>query len=304
MVGLRTTSTERYGEFLRNDVLDANNYFAQTKEPLKQNQFGASIGAPIRKDKTFVFGFYEGFREIANERDNADHGPIAQKQRTGDFSHSVRRASHRASVGIRHTSFFNVFANAPYPNNHAVPQQQIHPISQNLLSFFPLPERRYESVIHDPNLKNDTDQFGIKVDHYLNPRDTLSFRYMFYQFFPGRPAIAQRRKRAWFPVGEDQRAQNIVAQETHAFSSNLVLVARFSFLRNKFLFGERENHQPPSDFGFQYTPSLDIATGPPFIQVNGYSTVGDPITGPRNSYENVYDLLRIAELGAWQAPCG
>jgi hypothetical protein len=61
------------------------------------------------------------------------------------------------------------------------------------------------------------------------------------------------------------------------------------FLRNKFLFGEHENHQSPSSFGFQYTPSLDIASGPPFIQVNGYTTVGDPITGPRDTYENVFD---------------
>src|SRR6201995_4663429 len=48
-------------EFLRNDAFDANNYFAKTTEPLKQNQFGATIGASIKKDKTFVFGFYEGF---------------------------------------------------------------------------------------------------------------------------------------------------------------------------------------------------------------------------------------------------
>jgi outer membrane receptor protein involved in Fe transport len=66
-------------------------------------------------------------------------------------------------------------------------------------------------------------------------------------------------------------------------------VARFSFLRNKLLFGQNVNHEPPSSLGFQYEPSLDIATGPPFIQVNGYSNVGDPITGPRNTYENVFD---------------
>ncbi len=41
--------------------------------------------------------------------------------------------------------------------------------------------------------------------------------------------------------------------------------------------------------GFNYDPSLDIATGPPFIQVNGYTTIGDPITGPRNTYENAFD---------------
>ena len=46
----------------------------------------------------------------------------------------------------------------------------------------------------------------------------------------------------------------------------------------------------PSSLGFKYTPSLEIAAGPPFIQVNGYTEVGDPITGPRNTYENVYDI--------------
>ena len=124
------------------------------------------------------------------------------------------------------------------------------------------------------------------------PRDTLSFRYMFNQLSQVDPLSPGGASVPGFPVGEDQRAQNFVAQETHTFSPALIAVARFSFLRNKFLFGEHENHQPPSSLGFQYTPSLDVAAGPPFIQVNGYSTVGDPITGPRNTYENVLRLLR------------
>jgi hypothetical protein len=61
-------------------------------------------------------------------------------------------------------------------------------------------------------------------------------------------------------------------------------------LRNKFLFDEHLNHQTPASFGFQYSPSLDAAVGPPFIQVNGYTSVGDPITGPRDTYENAYDV--------------
>src|SRR6202034_3688923 len=47
-------------EFLRNDYLDPNNYFDLNKEPLNQHQFGGAAGGPIKKDKTFVFGFYEG----------------------------------------------------------------------------------------------------------------------------------------------------------------------------------------------------------------------------------------------------
>src|ERR1700757_4783388 len=71
-------------EFLRNDAVDANNYFAQTKEPLKQNQFGAAAGAPIKKDKTFIFAFYEGFR---NRQGVSGQTTVPSlKQRTGDFS--------------------------------------------------------------------------------------------------------------------------------------------------------------------------------------------------------------------------
>src|SRR6202035_5646538 len=46
-------------EFFRNDISDAANFFPATPEPLKQNQFGASLGGPVRKDRTFLFGFYE-----------------------------------------------------------------------------------------------------------------------------------------------------------------------------------------------------------------------------------------------------
>ena len=260
-------------EFLRNDAVDANNYFAQTKEPLKQNQFGATIGAPIKKDKTFVFGFYEGFRNRQGE--TALTTVPSVRERTGDFSELPYQ-------------LFNVFANAPYPGNQ-VPQEQINPVSQNLLSFFPLPNAGTNLFSTTQTLRNDSDQFGIKLDHYLDSRDRLNFRYMFNQLSQLDPLSPGGASVPGFPVGEDQRAQNFVADETHTFSPSLIAVARLSFLRNKFLFGEREDHRSPTSLGFQYKPSLDLATGPPFIQINGYSSVGDPITGPRNTYENVFD---------------
>ena len=93
-----------------------------------------------------------------------------------------------------------------------------------------------------------------------------------------------------FPVGEYDRAQNFVAQETHVFSPTIIGVARFSYLRNKFLLDQHLNHESPSDLGFQYDPTLPSAAGPPFIQVGGYASVGDPITGPRNTFQNTFDL--------------
>ncbi|HEV2134891.1 MAG TPA: carboxypeptidase regulatory-like domain-containing protein [Terracidiphilus sp.] len=273
-------------EFLRNDALDANNYFALTKEPLKQNQFGATAGGPIKKDKTFYFGFYEGFRNRQGE--TALTTVPSVKERSGDFSELCPEGFTGGFCNNPKHQLFNVFANAPYPNNQ-VPSYQINSVSQNLLSFFPLPNDGTNLFSATQTLSNNTDQFGIKVDHYLNPRDTLSFRYMFNQLSQLDPLSPGGASVPGFPVGENQRAQNFVAEETHTFSPSLIAVARFSFLRNKFLFGEHEDHQSPASLGFQYTPSLDIAAGPPFIQVNGYSTVGDPITGPRNTYENVFD---------------
>ncbi len=274
-------------EFLRNDYLDANNYFAQTKEPLKQNQFGAAAGGPIKKDKTFIFGFYEGFRNRQGE--TALTTVPSLKQRTGDFSELCPEGFTGGFCNNPANQLFNVFANAPYPNNQ-VPQAQFDPVSQNLLSFFPLPNAGTNLFSITQTFSNNTDQFGIKVDHYLDPNDTLTFRYMFNQLSQVDPLSPGGASVPGFPVGENQRAQNFVAQETHTFSPAVIAVARFSFLRNKFLFGEHENHELPSELGFKYTPSLDIAAGPPFIQVNGYTEVGDPITGPRNTYEDVYDL--------------
>jgi len=273
-------------EFLRNDAVDANNYFAQTKEPLKQNQFGATVGAPIKRDKAFVFGFYEGFHNRQGE--SALTTVPSLKQRGGDFSELCTEGFTAGFCNNPQHQLFNVFANAPYPDNQ-VPQNQINAVSQNLLSFFPLPNAGTNLLSTTQTLRNDSDQFGIKVDHYLTSRDTLNFRYMFNQLSQLDPLSPGGASVPGFPVGEDQRAQNFVAQETHTFSPALIAIARLSFLRNKFLFGERENHQSPSTLGFQYAPSLDLAAGPPFIQVNGYATVGDPITGPRDTYEDVFD---------------
>jgi len=267
-------------------VLDANNYFAQTKEPLKQNQFGAAAGGPLKRDKTFIFGFYEGFRNRQGK--TALTTVPSNKQRTGDFSELCPEGFSGGFCTNPAHQLFNVFANAPYPNNQ-VPQVQFSSVSKNLLSFFPTPNVGTNLFSTTQTLRNDSDEFGIKVDHYLDPRDTLSFRYVFSQLSQFDPLSPGGASVPGFPVGEDQRAQNFVAQETHTFSPSLIAIARFSYLRNKLLFGERENHQSPSSLGFQYSPSLSLAAGPPFIQVNGYSEVGDPITGPRNTYENVFD---------------
>jgi outer membrane receptor protein involved in Fe transport len=174
----------------------------------------------------------------------------------------------------------------PVPNNQLT---SINPISSNLLPFFPLPAPGTNSSTTTQSLSVNNDQFGIRVDHYLSPSNSLNFRYMYSGGPTTDPLSPAGANVPGFPVGQDDRAQNFVAQETKVFSPSLILVARFSYLRNKFLFGEHINHQSPTDLGFQYQPTLPEAAGPPFVQIGGYATVGDPITGPRNTYQNTFD---------------
>lgn len=265
-------------EFLRNDAMDARNYFAQQVEPLKQNQFGGTLGGPIRNDKTFFFGYYEGFRNRQGETQSATVPSLLERQ--GNFSQTIDPSTGQVDPLI------NEFTGQPFPGNQL---PFINPIAQNLLQFFPLPNLGTNTFTATQSLHADNDQFGVRVDHYLSPADTLNFRYMFSNSSTLDPLSTAGADVPGFPVGEDQRAQNIVAQETHTFSPAMIGVGRFSFLRNKFLLDEHINHTSPSDLGFQYQPTLASAAGPPFIQVNGYASVGDPITGPRNTYQNSFD---------------
>jgi len=288
-------------EFVRNDAFDASDPITQSVQTLKQNQFGGTFGGPIRKDKTFFFGFYEGFRNRQGETVSATV-PSAL-ERTGDFGQlCTSRGSSFNGGGIctaPGSGGAPDFAGQllfllPDPSNPTpVPFNQlpfpVNDISANLLPFFPLPNRGLNGFVTSANLSQNTDQFGLRVDHYLTERDVLNFRYIYTQSDRTDPLASNGANVPGFPVGKNTRAQNFVATETHTFSPSLVALARFSFLRYKILNTEHINNTSPGSLGFEYDPSLEAAIGPPFVQISGYASVGDPITGPRNTYENAFD---------------
>ncbi len=270
----RSGSNEFHGdawEFLRNDALDTRNFFAASVEPLKQNQFGGTLGGPIRKDKTFFFVYYEGFRNRQGETQVATVPSLLERQ--GDFSQSG--------------PLINDLTGQPFPGNRL---PFIDPISQKILQFYPLPNSGPNQFVITQTVTNDSDQFGGRADHYLSSRDSLFVRYMFSNGSQVDPLSIAGANVPGFPVGEDYRAQNSALQETHSFSATLMNVVEFSFLRNKLLFDEALNHTPLSSLGFQYAPTLSAQAGPPFVEVEGYASVGNPITGPNDSYQNVYSL--------------
>src|SRR6202522_4288342 len=279
-------------EFLRNDAMDASDYFTHSVQPLKQNQFGATFGGPILKDKTFFFGYYEGFRNRQGETVPATVPSSAERQGNfGEECTDIPGATFNTTTGqCSNPNGQLTFFGTPVPFNQMTIFTPINPIATNVLPFFPLPNQGENGFTATQSLIENNDQFGVRLDHYLSSADTLNFRYMFSTGPTTDPLSPVGANVPGFPVGEYDRAQNAVAQETHIFSPTIIGVVRFSFLRNTFLLDEHLNHESPADLGFQYAPTLPLAAGPPFIQVGGYASVGDPITGPRNTHQNTFDL--------------
>ena len=286
-------------EFLRNDAMDSPDYFTHAVQPLKQNQFGATFGGPVIKDKTFFFGYYEGFRNRQGKSVPATVPSKAERQGNfGELCTDIPGDSFNSNGQCINAqgqpdpngqlTFFSPQNGVPF--NQMTILTPIDPIATNVLPFFPLPNAGANLFIGTETLSENNNQFGIRIDHYLSRTDTLNFRYMYSSGPTTDPLSPVGANVPGFPVGEYDRAQNFVAQDTHVFSPSTIGVARFSFLRNTFLLDQHLNNQSPSSLGFQYDPTLPLAAGPPFIQIGGYASVGDPITGPRYTYQNTFDL--------------
>ncbi len=209
----RSGTNEFHGaawEFLRNDAFDASNAISRTVEPLKRNQFGGTFGGPVKKEKTFFFGYYEGIRNRRGES-TLTAVPTAL-ERTGDFSQSGG-------------PLLNLFTCPPCDEFPGDKLPFINPISQAYLAFFPLPNAPDigpNAYIASQTEADTTDQFGLRVDHYLTSRDVLNFRYIFTQTNATFPLSPSGASVPGFPIGENQRAQNFVTTETHTFSPSLV----------------------------------------------------------------------------------
>ncbi|MFN7993465.1 MAG: TonB-dependent receptor [Bryobacteraceae bacterium] len=150
-------------EFLRNNDMDARNFFQPSVSPLKRNQFGGSVGGPIRKDKLFWFGGYEGTRQNSGN-DYSITVPSAA-QRTGDFS------------GL--PTITDPLTGLPFPDNK-IPQNRINETASYFTPFLPLPNSGTQ-YIFSPNSTVRADQTTGRVDYYINDTNRLFGSYTFNQ---------------------------------------------------------------------------------------------------------------------------
>ncbi len=261
-------------EFLRNDAVDARNFFAASTEPLKQNQFGATLGGPVRRNRDFLFGFYEGFR---NRQGITQSTTVpSDAQRAGDFS------------GLP-SPLINYFTGQPFPGNR-IPAEAMSPMALSLLSFYPHANAGPNLFATTQTMTNNADQGGLRFDHVVSASDQVSAHYTRSSGANVNPLSVKGANVPGFPVGEDLGPQSASVSETHLFGGATVNDFRVGFFRNAFVTDQPLNHTSPRQLGFNYDSTLAAAQGPPFLIISGYANAGDPITGPRDTAQNTYEI--------------
>ncbi len=186
-------------QFHRNENLNATDFFSnrsnRTKGPLVFNQFGATFGGPLRKDKTFFFFNWEKLLQRTVAR--AFRTVPTDLQRAGDFSQTFDGLGRQVQIYDPLTTRVdpNNVANRlrdAFPGNR-IPVNRISPVAAATLAFYPRSNTQGANFTNANNFFGEgsaplnKDVYGLRLDHYLTPTRRLSGRYTWDRSFRGTP---------------------------------------------------------------------------------------------------------------------
>lgn len=264
-------------EFLRNDKMDAKNFFATTKPPFRQNQFGFSFGGPIIKNKTFIFGGYEGLRIV--QKETFRYTVPTEAQRRGDFSADspiFDPLTYNATTGKRQAF-----------KNNVIPPDRIAPESAKALELlYPhpnLPGAVSNLVGYPPN-NSTNDQFSIRIDHKIGVHDSLFARYIYYNYRRQTGIFANMPN---FGDNFNTPSQNFAIAHVHTFGPNTI---------NQFRLGYHRMTQVIEDFQIDVPINQQIGItgtstrflGNPTISISGLNRTAPIGNAPNNRSDNAY----------------
>jgi hypothetical protein len=282
-------------EFLRNDIFNANDFFLkqgnQRRPTLKQNQFGASIGGPLRKDRTFFFVAYQGLTSV-----NSLGGkrttllPLLTSDRSAaTLGAQFCPANHLTSGGTAATGYLTHAGGTQVACNGS----NINPVALAILNLklangaFAIPSPQAVIPATDPTqlpvgqstfalpATYKENQLSVNLDHTVRAKNTLGARF-FYSRAPTRQPFSPNAANVpgW---GTDSLDRNtmFVLSDTHIFSGSLVNVARMGYVR----FDGISSVQKPilaNAVGMGIPTGAAGADSPiPGVTVDGLFTIGD-----------------------------
>ena len=252
-------------DFLRNDYLNAHNYFATTtKDGIKRNQFGGALGGPIKRDKVFFFADYE--QTIQHSGNVFNNTVPSDAMRTGDFSANTKLTLKDPTTGTQ------------FPGNK-IPSNRISAQAAYFLQFMPTQSQGVFTALQALS----TYKGDVRTDAALTSADHLMGRFSLLdneESDPNQfPALKNQALRA--------RAQNIALSETHTLSSHWLNELRAGYYRD-FLFFDAINGGTNylNNAGILGYDQSQIKPSFPYITLSGYSAFNG--SGLNNLPKTIY----------------
>ncbi len=293
-------------EFLRDTIFNANDFFynrnnpasATTKQILNQNQFGGVFGGPIRKDKLFIFGSYQGTRQKNGLAFQGVTTALLPPIPGGDRSAPGFAAQLGAASCPQNHPGDNNFKTPSGSQNVLCDGSNINPVALNILNI-KLPNGQYyipgsgvsgykQATFTSPAIYNG-DQGLINFDYLITPKQTLAGRW-FYTNDPQIAPLGGQLPGAPSLLGFDN--VNAVLKLTTIITNSIVNEARVSYQRN---LAQTNAQAPPgvTNAGLGITPNVPgVVLPPPFaISASGFSILG----GINNGTFSVTNQTQIAD---------
>jgi Carboxypeptidase regulatory-like domain len=277
-------------DYFRNDAFDARNFFLPDRLALKRNQFGGTLGGPIKRNKVFFFADYQGTRQRAGTPFSSVVPTAAE--RNGDFSDILPK------------TITNPLTGQPFPGN-IIPPDMLSPQALYLTEqYMPLPNAKVGSTsrfIYGPNEPLENDEGDIKGTALITAKDTLM----------GRFSVSKNTEHddlqmpALLGTDLTSQAHDGTAQWTHVFGPRLLNVAQVSYYTSPFLFGTvLQGVNVNEEAGIQGFPVSNMLDGPsmPYVGISGYIAFqGSPFdTRPKSIWERMWqytDSMRYLAHG-------
>jgi hypothetical protein len=262
--------------FLRNDKLDARNFFENPnneKAPLRRNTFGGVLSGPILKNRTFFTVNGEFYRERRSQQGFAIYP--SERMRNGDLTESFFRRSDGSLIPI-----MDVQSGLPFAGNQ-IPASRISPQARALMQFWPSPNmglaeftgtNNYSGV----NRNADTDnQTFVRIDHHIGANNHLFGRYGIQDVqlptFPVNP-------HPYFVTRRPRRQQNATMTYTRIVSPSMLNELKVSYNRDVFKTVDDvsgTDFNILQDLGIPGQTNNPLDTGLPSVGITGMSGLGN-----------------------------